>query len=90
MGLVTPPIHFGRVILYVWNSHLRSQSSKAFFCFFLVVYGRPLCFPFNVTLIMQYALCIIFLETLHLSSGKVILSEVSHSSTPDDGSAPVQ
>ena len=35
MGLVTPPIHFGRGLLYVWNSHLRSQSSKAFLWSFM-------------------------------------------------------
>ena len=74
MGLVTPPIHFGRVILYVWNSHPRSQYSKTFFWSFLVVYGRPLCFPFNVTLIIHYALYIIFLKTPHLPSGAVVLS----------------
>ena len=76
MGLVTPLIHFGRVILYVQNSHLRSQSSihKIFLWSFLVVYGRPLCFLFNVTLIVQYALYIIFLKTLHLPSGEGVLS----------------
>ena len=66
MELVSPPIHFGRVILYVWNSHTRSQASKAFF---LIVYGRPLCFPFDVTLLVRYVLSIIF-ETLDLPSGK--------------------
>ena len=75
MELVSPPIHFGRVMLYVGNSHPPcSQSSKSFFWSFLVVYGRPLCFSFNVTLIVQYALYIIFLKTLHLPSGKGVFS----------------
>ena len=53
MGFVVPPIHLGRVILYTWNSHPQRQVSKAFFWYFLVVYGRPLLyFPFNVTLII--------------------------------------
>ena len=74
MGLVAPPIHCGRVILYVWNSHPRSQSSKGLFRSFLVVYGRPLCFPLNVTHIIQHPLYIIFLKTLHFPSGEVVLS----------------
>ena len=49
MRFVTPPIQFGRVILYVWNSHPRSQSSKDFFCSFMRRVSRvvltPLCFP---------------------------------------------
>ena len=74
MRLVTPSIHFGRVILYVGNSQSRSQSGNAFFWSFPVVYGRPLCFPFNVTLIIQYALYIIFFKSLDLSSGEGVLS----------------
>ena len=70
-----PPKHFGRVMLYGWNSHPRMKVSllKTFFWSFLVVYGRPLCFPFSVTLIIQYALYIIFLKTLHLPFGEGVI-----------------
>ena len=73
MGLVTPLIQFCRVISSGMVQPSCSQSSETFFWYFLVVYGRPLCFPFNVTLIVQYALYIIFLKALHLPSGEGVL-----------------
>ena len=77
MGLVTPPIHFDRVILYVWDSYPPSRSSKGFFWSFLVVYRRPLSFPFSVTMIIQYALYIIFLKTLHIPSVEGVLLRIT-------------
>ena len=79
MGFVTPPIHFGRVILYVWNSSFQS----VFYGLCLVFYAtRTLggtyvpCVSPNVTLIIQYALYIAFLKTLHLPSGEGALSHI--------------
>ena len=66
MGLVTPLIQFCRVISSGMVESSSSQSSKTFPWSFLVVYERPLYFPFNVTLIIQYAIYIIFLKTLCL------------------------
>ena len=75
MGLVTPPIHFGMVILYVWNSQPRSQSSKALF---LVFSGRLWtsamfvlkCYAINAIRCLHH----LFYETLDLPSGKGVLS----------------
>ena len=37
---------------------------------FLAVYGRPLCFSFNVMLLIQYDLYIIFPKILDVPSGE--------------------
>ena len=66
-GVCHSAIHFGRVISSRMVEPSRSQS-------FLVVYGRPVCFPFNASLLIQYALYIISLETLDIPSGEGALS----------------
>ena len=70
-GVCHSALHFGRVMLSRMVEPSRSQSSKAFFWPFLVIYGRSLCFPFNAPLLIQYVLQIISLETLDLPSSEV-------------------
>ena len=71
MELVTPPIHLGRVILYVWN---KPRLVSLLCDVYLGWYVRPYCAYANVMLIIQYALYIISLKTLHLPSGEGVLS----------------
>ena len=56
MGFYT--LSLGRVILRVQSSAFWSVFHYLFRSN-LVVYGRPLCYPFNITLLMQCALYII-------------------------------
>ena len=72
-GILYSIIYFGRVILYVWNSPVLFSLLSLFYGFFrsnLFVYCRPLCFPFNVVLLIQYALYTIFSQDSDLPSGE--------------------
>ena len=52
-----------------------SQSSKVLLRYFLVIYEHPLCFPFNATLLIRYALYIIVLKTLHHPCGEGVSTQ---------------
>ena len=65
MGLATPPIHFGRVILYVWSSIFFVSLFGPFTVFYATCTLGGTCVPYssvspNVMLLIQYTLYIIF------------------------------
>ena len=72
-GCLTPPIHFGRVTLYIWSSLLVSFPCDVCLGWYL----RLLCSP-NALLLVQYVVYVISLKTLGFPLARVHMNRLYH------------